>query len=471
MPDLLTQIPASQVALVVALVLVLLQEGVNGFHDTANAIAAAVYSNSIEARWAVLMAATLNFVGVMVSGCAVAFAMVYLLPVEMVAGIGTTSEIAFLLALVISAVLWNLTTWYLGIPNSTTHTYVGAILGVTAAHAFVHGQSISAHMHWHEGERVIAALLLSPIIGFGLAWVVYRGLRKFVKNEQLFEPSEAGRPPAAPIRALMIAGAAGISFLHGTNDGQKSIGFMFLVLVGLAPTVFGLDQQAGPEAYQSLRHSTHELQKLGDALVSEPAFAVSAKEMQTKARGASEILARYDTLAKIPEADENEVRRDLLYLQRDVSRLLKAGDGAGVLTQSQIATLGDARTHINALLENVPWWLMALSATFLGLGTMIGYKRIVVTLGERMSSVKMNAAHGTATQLTAIACIALADTSAVPVSTTHVVTSGVAGSMNASGAGLQFSTIRGIVITWFTTLPGCFVLSFAFAIVLHAAIA
>jgi phosphate/sulfate permease len=470
MPDLLNAIPASAVALIVALVLVLIQEGVNGFHDTANAIAAAVYSNSIEARYAVVMAASFNFLGVMSSGCAVAFAMVYLLPVEMVAGIGTVSEVAFLLALVISAVLWNLTTWYLGIPNSTTHTYVGAILGVTAAHAFVQGQSISAHMHWHEGEKVVAALFLSPILGFVLASLVYRGLRRFVKDEAMFEPTEEGQVPAMSIRALMIGGAAGISFLHGTNDGQKSIGFMFLVLVGLAPALFGLDQQAGPEAFQAIKHSTQELQRLAGDLSNEPAFAASAKEMQAKARGASDILARYDTLEKIPQAQETEVRRDLLYLQRDVSRLLKAGEGAGVLTAAQAATLGDARSHINRLLENVPWWLMALSATFLGLGTAIGYKRIVVTLGEKMSSVRMNAAHGTATQLTAIACIALADTSSVPVSTTHVVTSGVAGSMRASGAGLQLSTIRGIVITWFTTLPGCFLLSFVFSIVLHAAV-
>jgi phosphate/sulfate permease len=469
MQETLTQIPATQVALVVALVLVLLQEAVNGFHDTANAIAAAVYSNSIEARWAVVMAATLNFVGVMSSGCAVAFAMVYLLPVEMVAGIGTMSEIAFLLALVVTAVLWNTTTWYLGIPNSTTHTYVGAILGVTAAHAFVHGQSISAHMHWHEGEKVIAALVVSPIIGFVLASLIYRGLKRFVKDEQLFEPSETGRPPKTSIRALMIAGAAGISFLHGTNDGQKSIGFMFLVLVGIAPTLFGLDQKAGPEAYQAIQKSTVELEQLADRLANEPAFAVSAREMQARAKGATAILANYDSLAKIPEVQENEIRRDLLYLQRDVSRISKAGEGAGVLTQAEIGTLGDARKNINRLLENVPDWLMALSATFLGLGTAIGYKRIVITLGEKMSSVKMNAAHGTATQLTAIACIALADTSAVPVSTTHVVTSGVAGSMRASGAGLQVSTLRGIIITWFTTLPGCFMLSFAFAIMLHAA--
>jgi phosphate/sulfate permease len=471
MNDLMTQIPASTVALVAALVLVLLQEAVNGFHDTANAIAAAVYSNSIKARYAVIMAASLNFVGVMSSGCAVAFAMVYLLPVEMVAGIGTVSETAFLLALVVSAVIWNVTTWYLGIPNSTTHTYVGAILGVTAAHAFVHGQSISAHMHWHEGEKVIAALVLSPILGFVLASLVYRGLRRFVKDEQMFEATEPGQPPAPAIRALMIGGAAGISFLHGTNDGQKSIGFMFLVLVGLAPTIFGLDQRAGPEAFQAVKHSTHKLERLAERLTSEPAFAVSAKEMHAKASGARAILARYDSLDKIPESQEAEIRRDFLYLQRDVSRILKAGAGTGALTDAETTTLVDARTHINRLLENVPWWLMALSATFLGLGTAVGYKRIVVTLGERMSSVKMNAAHGTATQLTAIACIALADTSAVPVSTTHVVTSGVAGSMRASGAGLQLSTIRGILITWVTTLPGCFAMSFAFSIILHAALA
>jgi phosphate/sulfate permease len=471
MNDLLTQIPATEVALVTALVLVLLQEAVNGFHDTANAIAAAVYSNSIEARWAVLMAATLNFLGVVTSGCAVAFAMVYLLPVEMVAGIGTVSEIAFLLALIVTAVLWNLTTWFFGIPNSTTHTYVGAILGVTAAHAFVHGQSISAHMHWHEGEKVIAALILSPILGFVLASLVYRALNRFLKSDRaMFQPSESGQVPTPSIRALMIGGAAGISFLHGTNDGQKSIGFMFLVLVGLAPTLFGLDQAAGPEAYQALKRSTHELEALADDLAGKPAFAASAREMQGKARGASAVFAHYETLAAIPETQESEIRRDLLYLQRDVSRLLKAGQGAGVLTAAQQTTLGDARTHINALLENVPWWLMALSATFLGLGTAVGYKRIVQTLGEKLSSVRMNAAHGTATQLTAIACIALADTSAVPVSTTHVVTSGVAGSMHASGAGLNFSTLRGIMITWVTTLPGCFLLSFAFAVALHAAV-
>jgi phosphate/sulfate permease len=419
-----------------------------------------------------MMAAALNFVGVMVSGCAVAFAMVYLLPVEMVAGIGTTSEVAFLLAMVVTAVLWNLTTWFLGIPNSTTHTYVGAILGVTAAHAFVHGQSISAHMHWHEGEKVIAALFISPILGFVLASLVYRALHRFLKgNGALFEPSESGQVPTPSIRALMIGGAAGISFLHGTNDGQKSIGFMFLVLVGLAPAIFGLDQRAGPEAFEAIKRSTQELRSLADDLGAKPAFAVSAKEMRGKAQEVSQLLAQFDSLAAIPEKQEAEVRRDLLYLQRDVSRLLKAGGGAGVLTPAQATTLSDARSHINRLLENVPWWLMALSATFLGLGTAIGYKRIVVTLGERLSSVKMNAAHGTATQLTAIACIALADGSAVPVSTTHVVTSGVAGSMRASGAGLQLSTIRGILITWFTTMPGCFALSFASSIVLHAAFA
>jgi phosphate/sulfate permease len=471
MHELLTQIPATEVALVATLLLVLLQEAVNGFHDTANAIAAAVYSNAIEARYAVMMAAALNFVGVMVSGCAVAFAMVYLLPVEMVAGIGTTAEVAFLAAMIVTAVLWNVTTWWLGIPNSTTHTYVGAILGVTAAHAFVNGQSISAHMHWHEGEKVIAALVVSPILGFAMAWLVYRVLHRVLKSDHaMFQPSEAGQVPSKPIRALLIGGAAGISFLHGTNDGQKSIGFMFLVLVGLAPAVFGLDQTAGPEAYAAIQRSTHELETLADALVDEPAFAASAKEMHAKAQQARQLFSRYETLAAIPVDQEIQIRRDLLYLQRDVSRLLKAGEGAGVLTSAQSTTLGDARTHINRLLENVPWWLMALSASFLGLGTAVGYKRIVETLGEKMSSVRMNAAHGTATQITAIACIALADISAVPVSTTHVVTSGVAGSMEASGASLNFSTLRGILITWFTTLPGCFALSFAFSIVLHSAV-
>jgi len=466
----LDQVPATQIALIAALFLVLIQEGVNGFHDTANAIAAAVYSGSIGAREAVTLAAVLNFLGVVTSGTAVAFALVYLLPVEMVAGIDTLAEVAFLVALVVAAVIWNVSTWFFGIPNSTTHTYVGGILGVSAAHAFINGQSIVASMNWHEGEKVIAALLLSPVLGFALAMVVYWALRRWVKDDALYAPAEPGTPPPRSIRALMIGGAAGISFLHGSNDGQKSIGFMFLVLVGLAPATFGLDQRGGEQAFQDIQRSTRELQTLGNDLLTVPGFAVPARQLAEKARDAEQRLSGYGSLSGIPDEQEGDVRRDLLYLQRDVTRLLKAGGTAGVLAPSQHATLSDARHNINRLLENVPWWLMALSALCLGLGTAVGYKRIVVTLGERLSSVHMTTAHGTATQLTAIACIALADSAAVPVSTTHVVTSAVAGSMRASGAATQLATVRGILVTWFTTLPGCFALSFVLSVVLHAAL-
>jgi phosphate/sulfate permease len=303
-----------------------------------------------------------------------------------------------------------------------------------------------------------------------LAALVYGALRHRVKNDALYAPVEPGTRPPGSIRALMIGGAAGISFLHGSNDGQKSIGFMFLVLVGLAPATFGLDQRAGPQAYQEIRRSTGELQTLGADLLTEPGFAIPARQMAEKARAAEQLLSGYASLADIPNEQEGAVRRDLLYLQRDVTQVLKAGETTGVLTPTQRASLSSARGNINRLIENVPWWLMALSATCLGLGTAVGYKRIVVTLGERLSSVHMTTAHGTATQLTAIVCIALADTAAVPVSTTHVVTSAVAGSMRASGAATQLATVRGILVTWFTTLPGCFALSFALSVVLHAAL-
>lgn len=459
----------SAVVLGIVFVLVVFQEAINGFHDTANAVATVIYSNSMKPLHAVLLSAVCNFLGVMVGGTAVAFALVYLLPVGMVASISNEAEAAFLLALIVTAVAWNFATWWYGIPNSTTHTYVGSFLGVNMAYAFIQGEGVLDAVNWHEGEKVLAALLLSPVLGFVLAMIVYFIVNKTVRDERMHQPPEAGAAPPAYIRGTLIFGAAGVSLLHGSNDGQKSIGLMMLILIGLMPAAYGIDRAISQDTYMELDKAVDQAVQVAQPLTQQPGLAEIATDVVARARDAAAIFDKYTDMQAIPDDETQQIREDMLYLQSEITQILKQGQNTGVLTDQQVADLTHLRSLINEMTENVPIWIILISATALGVGTAIGYKRIVLTLGEKIGGTHMNAAQGTSAQLTAMACIGLADATGAPVSTTHVLSSGVAGAMVASKAGLQMSTLRKIVITWFTTLPGTMMLSFALAILFHAA--
>jgi phosphate/sulfate permease len=471
MAELLQYLPPAPVLLLgFVFVLIVLQEGVNGFHDTANAVTTVIYSNSLKPDQAITLSIVCNFIGVLAGGTAVAFSLVFLLPKEMVAGINTMSDAALMLALILTAIGWNLTTWWFGIPNSTTHTYVGSIIGVSMAHAAINGTPIVDGINWVEGEKVILTLFLSPLLGFVLAWLFYKAIKRFLKNPKMFEPHKEGVIPPTSVRAPLIAGLIGVSLLHGSNDGQKSIGLMLMVLMGMMPGLYAIDPVKDQASYQHSLAVIQDLEAVATTLKPNKVIAPHAQEILDELVYLKDIATREFDKHPMSEAEKVKFRAEILDVHAAVRRTMNYADELNLLTPEDKQKLQKANASLSRLIEDVPFWLIFLSSIALGLGTGIGYKKIVATLGSKMGDKPMSPAQGLAAQTAAVAAIAAGDVVSMPVSTTHVLTSGVAGGVVSSGDHLQWSTLRAIVVTWFTTLPGCVMLSFAMGIVLHSAL-
>jgi phosphate/sulfate permease len=451
-------------------VLIVLQEGVNGFHDTANAVTTVIYSNSLKPDQAITVSIACNFLGVLLGGTAVAFSLVFLLPKEMVAGINTVSEASLMLALVITAIGWNLTTWWFGIPNSTTHTYVGSIIGVSMAHAFIVGSPVADGINWVEGEKVILTLFLSPVLGFVLAWLFYKAIKRLLKNPAMFEPHREGVVPPSGVRAPLIGGLIGVSLLHGSNDGQKSIGLMLMVLMGMMPGLYAIDPVKDQASYQRSVAVIQDLEAVATTLAPNKVIAPHAEAILKELEYLKDIATREFEKRPLTEDEKIKFRAEILDVHAAVGRTINHADALAAITPAERQKLKAAHAALTRLIEDVPFWLIVLSSLALGLGTGIGYKKIVATLGSKMGDKAMSPAQGLAAQSAAVAAIAAGDVGAMPVSTTHVLTSGVAGGVVSSGDHLQWGTLRAIVVTWFTTLPGCVMLSFAMGVVLHAAL-
>ncbi len=515
-------------------ILIVFQEAVNGFHDTANAVATVIYSNAMKAGPAVALAAFMNFLGVLMGGTAVAFGLVYLLPNEMIAGVNTIEEIALFLALIVTALGWNFGTWWIGMPNSTTHTYIGSIIGVAMAHAFVRGQPVLEQINWHQGQKILITLAVSPVVGFILGFVLLKLISLLVKDPEMYrpahhhkrhpnwdkwdqdppsteveaapspeiaaalgqippgsqkierrtqQPSAAGaspddssrpetRPPAA-IRAGLVAGSAGVAFLHGSNDGQKSIGLMMLVLFALVPLSYGLNSNRLNEAdIQQAATTLEQVEPIAAQFASDPVIGKGAQRVLDETR---DLLALVKTRECADPKNQQsaacaKMRVGLLDLHQTISRAIKQGESSGKFTPQQIEQLTNARTVLGNFIQYVPFWVIFLSALALGLGTAFGYEKIVTTLGEKMGSAHMNPAQGTAAQASAIIGIGLANFGGMPVSTTHVLSAAVLGSVaGTKGEKVNMRTVSKIAITWVTTLPGTVIVSFILSLIFYVA--
>lgn len=465
------------ITLMITFFLIVLQEAVNGFHDIANAVATVIYSRAMKPFEAVAMSAFCNFIGVLIGGTAVAFSLVYLLPANMVAGINTVSEVSLFLAMILTAVAWNLGTWWLGIPNSTTHAYIGSIIGISMADAFLLGLPMAEQINWHQGEKIMTALIVSPIVGFLLGLMLLHLIRRLAHDPAMFQPTEDGeRKPGLAIRSLLIAGSAGVSLMHGSNDGQKSIGLMMIALFGLFPAAYGLDPgRLNAADFDRLIAVVEDVQEIGEELGAATDSETLKLVDNLKLK---EIRALHATLldekngVDLEEDTAISVRKEILLIHGRVAKLLKTKALMGQVTNEQRSRLEQAHTVLAEFVEHVPGWIMLLSALALGGGSMIGYRKIVTTLGEKMGSSRMNPAQGTAAQMSAVASIAMADLGGLPVSTTHVLSSAVVGTVVATPhQHINQTTITHIAMTWVTTLPGTMLLSFATGIIFHLAFA
>jgi PiT family inorganic phosphate transporter len=458
----------------VALVIALGFEFVNGFHDTANAVATVIYTHSLPPNFAVVWSGTFNFLGVLFSSGAVAFGIIALLPVELILQVGSSAGYAMIFALLIAAILWNLGTWWLGLPASSSHTLIGSIIGVGIANALMHGRDGTSGVDWSQATKVGYSLLLSPLVGFTCAALLLLALRMFVKNRALYKAPEGNKPPPIWIRGLLILTCTGVSFAHGSNDGQKGMGLIMLILVGTLPMAYALNRAMPADQSVQFAAVAQVTQQALSKAAPLPAPADSRQTLSVYIRDkqatpelvpalavmAGKIgdqVASYGSLAKVPAEATANVRNDM-YLTSEAIRLMdksKVGN-FDADTQAKVDTF---KQQIDTATRFIPLWVKVAVAIALGLGTMVGWKRIVITVGEKIGKTHLTYAQGASAEVVAMLTIGAADMYGLPVSTTHVLSSGVAGSMVANGAGLQMRTLRNLAMAWVLTLPAAILLS------------
>jgi len=460
------------VLLVLALLLALAFEFVNGFHDTANAVATVIYTKSLKPNQAVLWSGLCNFVGVLTSTGAVAFGIVALLPIDLIVNVGSGPGFAMVFALLLSAIIWNLGTWALGLPASSSHTLIGSIVGVGLANSLMTpGAHFGEGVNWGKVSDTGLSLLISPLIGFIVAGLLLLLIKLVIRRPELFTAPKGDTPPPLWIRAVLIFTCTGVSFAHGSNDGQKGMGLIMLILIGIVPGVYALNLGADTKTVAALVSTTHAGVQVADRLAgSAPvpgdadaqaaltAYVRSGKLADTTLPALAHTLheidanvAQISAIKDVPEATRRTLRAETYLASESIGKLSKGN----ALNDADKKTLGAARDQFKAVTTFIPVWVKAAVAFALGLGTMIGWKRIVVTVGERIGKAHLTYAQGAAAEIVAMATISAADVLGLPVSTTHVLSSGIAGTMFANHSGLQKETIQKILMAWVLTIPVC----------------
>jgi PiT family inorganic phosphate transporter len=464
------------VLLGVALLIALGFEFVNGFHDTANAVATVIYTHSLPPNIAVVWSGLWNFAGVLTSTGAVAFGIVSLLPVELILQVGSSAGFAMVFALLVAAIIWNLGTWWLGLPSSSSHTLIGSIIGVGVMNSLLNGGSGTSGVDWGQATSIGETLLVSPIIGFGASYALLLLTKLLVKNAALYKAPEGKEPPPIWIRGLLVLTCTGVSFAHGSNDGQKGMGLIMLILIGTVPTAYALNRTVTPDqmaafaqvseqAVAALGHYVPaDAPPVGDykkavtdyirTRVLEPG---TVPALQALAADIGRQVETYPTITAIPNQAVGNIRNDM-YLANEGIRLIQKANNPAI-SGDDVKAIKAWRGALDRDTKFIPTWVKVAVAIALGLGTMIGWKRIVVTVGEKIGKEHLTYAQGASAELVAMATIGMADVWGLPVSTTHVLSSGVAGTMAANGSGLQMSTVRNLAAAWVLTLPVSIALS------------
>ncbi len=452
-----------------ALLIALGFEFVNGFHDTANAVATVIYTHSLEPHIAVVWSGMWNLIGVLTSSGAVAYTILTLLPVELVLQVGKGAGFAMVFSLLLAAIIWNLSTWWLGLPASSSHTLIGSIIGVGVANQLMSPKTGTSGVDWAQAANVFKVLLISPVVGFVCAALLLLLLKVLIKNPELYESPKGDSPPPFWIRGLLVLTCTGVSFGHGSNDGQKGMGLIMLILIGTVPTAYALNHAIGYNQVQDFAAVSQQAANVLSGYVSPDAVMgdarsdltdyIRSKEFTPNTMLAARQLAleiqhevvAYHTLAGIPANQQQNVRNDM-YVESEALRLM-VKSGTPKFTSPENAVLANYKKHLDLSTKFIPPWVKVAVALALGLGTMVGWKRIVITVGEKIGKDHLTYAQGASAEIVAAITIIAADQFKMPVSTTHVLSSGVAGTMLANGSGLQFSTIRNIALAWVFTLP------------------
>lgn len=455
--------------LVLSVGLVLAFEFVNGFHDTANAVATVIYTKSLKPQLAVFLSGIFNFLGVLLGGLGVAYAIVNLLPMDLLANATSTKGLVMVVSLLVAALIWNLGTWYLGIPASSSHTLIGSILGVGLANALLTDHSLIDGVNWEKALGVFESLLFSPFIGAGLAGLMLLGLLRFLPKSYIHKTpyqrhviDKKKKPPFWP-RFWLVTSAMGMSYAHGQNDGQKGIGLVMLVLFSVVPAQFVLNlnssvfeieqtrvaaQQMGVY-YDANKATLDKLYPKSDTKVSDGLFSCEYSEMKEHSDKLVGLLHGIDDYDKLSTEDRWAVRNEVMCL----ASIAKTLESQSALPEGYRKSYKAISKDLTKTTEYAPFWVIVAVAVALGMGTMIGWKRVVDTVGGKIGKKDMTYAQGMSAQIVSGIAIASASHLGFPVSTTHILSSSVAGTMIANKSGLQKSTVKNILIAWILTLP------------------
>src|SRR5271170_1460668 len=358
-------------------------EFVNGFHDTANAVATVIYTHALEPHVAVVWSGIWNFIGVLTSSGAVAFAIISLLPVELILKVSKGSGFAMVFALLIAAILWNLATWWKGLPASSSHTMIGSIIGVGVANQLMHGTSGVSGVDWEQVTKVFKALLVSPLVGFGCAALVFLLMKALLKDKRLYEAPKGTEPPPFYIRALLVLTCTGVSFAHGSNDGQKGMGLIMLILVGTVPTAYALNHTVGVKDVQTFAAVSTQTADMLSKYVSPNAVVGDSRDEVTDyirsknftpntmlalrelVNGIGTEMALYKQLKAVPQDKVRNFRNDM-YVVSEALRLMQK-TGKPQFSTADAAVLKNYKGHIDGATKFIPPWVKVAVALALGL--------------------------------------------------------------------------------------------------------
>lgn len=445
---------------ILCLLAVVAFEFVNGFHDTANAVATVIYTKALKPVIAIPWSGFWNFLGVFTGGIAVAMGILKLVPMDALMSLPTAVGASLVLAVLLASIIWNLGTWYLGIPCSSSHTLIGALIGAGLGFTWYYGGS---GVNWHKAEEIGLSLILSPIIGFGLAVLLMLFLKHVVKYKALFHiPTGENDKPPLLIRGILILTCTLVSFFHGSNDGQKGVGLFMLILIAFLPAKFAIDHNISNEKIISTLNQTE-------------------KTLQTIASTNIHNTAEFTKLkqdiegVKVHVNLKSEKNKEATYtFRKQVETLIKSikaldENKAVTIDENTIGELHHEVSELKKITEFAPIWVIITISISLGLGTMIGWKRIAVTIGEKIGNEHLNYAQGASSEIVAASTIGISTLFGLPVSTTHVLSSGIAGSMVASGGknNLNPSTLKSIGLAWVLTLPVSIILSLLLFLFFH----
>lgn len=451
--------PSLTLLLVICLLAAAAFEFINGFHDTANAVATVIYTNSLKPWVAVIWSAIWNAIGVFAGGIAVAMGITTLLPPELLLDTDIYHNVALILALLLTAILWNLGTWYFGIPCSSSHTLIGSMIGVGLAYSIIAIDTSHSYVNWGKASDIGLSLFLSPIIGFSFAILLMYIMRQVVKNRLIFKEPASNAPPPFWIRLILLLTCTGVSFSHGSNDGQKGVGLVMLILIAIVPAYFTIDISKNSTDYREL---TSEVITLLNKINPEELNADEKFEHKKSLHFLQEFDSLMLTGKSFKDFSSQEkltIRKDMLLLGGSMKILLASKNIS--LSATNKVKLKKAFTQLKSITDYAPFWVILMISVSLGLGTMIGWKRIVKTIGEKIGKQHLTYAQGASAEIVAASTIGFSTWLGLPVSTTHVLSSGIAGSMVASKGikNLQTKTIKNIALAWLLTLPVCMVVS------------